>query len=54
MVYSKQGQIHERQSAKPFEKLHIDGGKFPVKSLSGNFYYLLFGTITQITLGLAV
>jgi hypothetical protein len=41
MVYSKQSQVHERQSTKPFEKLHIDGGEFPVKSLSGNFYYVI-------------
>jgi hypothetical protein len=41
MVYSKQSQVHERRSSKPFEKLHIDGGKFPVKSISGNFYYVI-------------
>jgi hypothetical protein len=41
MVYSKQSQVHERQSTKPFEKLHIDGGEFPIKSISGNFYYVI-------------
>jgi hypothetical protein len=57
MVYSKQSQVHERRSSKPIEKLHIYGGEFHVKSLSGNFYkfiMLLFGMITQITLGSAV
>jgi hypothetical protein len=41
MVYSKPSQVHERRSTKPFEKLHIDGGEFPVRSLSGNFYYVI-------------
>jgi hypothetical protein len=31
MVFSKQSQVHERQSTKSFEKLHIDGGEFPVR-----------------------
>jgi hypothetical protein len=42
MVYSKQSRVHKRRSAKPFEKLHIDGGEFPVKSISENFYYVIF------------
>jgi hypothetical protein len=42
MVYRKQSQVHERQSTKLFEKLHIDGGKFPFKLLSGNFYFVIF------------
>jgi hypothetical protein len=28
MVYSKQSQVHERRSTKPFEKLHFDCGEF--------------------------